>query len=218
MLTRMAFYPTPSDFYNMPYLPYISLESCRDLGNTFPSTFVLRPTYKGADEVLLSAGERSYASGEIADALADAGLLGAKAVFKSTQDAYDFDKVDAPGVAVDCLYGISDDTITTIHFQNGFGQPATDYSYEDGDGVAPKRSLTRCAEWNSTSMGLLSASQGDGGTSRGVSIYEFPNIGHGGTLHRKEVVETFSQIIRNLQAESGGPARSRNSATGIVYV
>jgi len=218
MLTRMAFYPTPGDFYNMPYLPYISLESCRDLGNTFPSTFVQRPTYKGADEVLLSAAGRSYTSGDIGDALVDAGLLDAKTVFESTQDAYIFDNIDAPGVTVDCFYGIGDDTVTTIHYGNGFNQEATEYSYEDGDGVAPKRSLGRCLEWNSTSVRALSAAPGDSSTSCSVSIYEFPKIGHGGTLHIKEVVETFSRIIHNLQLGNSGTAQSRKGANVMAYV
>jgi len=212
IVTRMAFYPLPSDLNYLPYLPWAQSESWRNVMDTFPSTFVQHPTYKRADEVLISAGGRSYASGDTADALVDAGLLGAKAVFESTRDEYVFDKIDAPGVAVDCLYGIGADTITSMHFGKGFNRSATNYTYEDGDGVGTKRSMGRCLEWQSTSMRIPAAAPADNTPPPTVSIYEIPNADHGRTLSHIEALKIFSRIIHDVHFGNAGSTRSHKGA------
>lgn len=195
-LTRMAFYPKPKDFFNIPkYLPYISLETSRDMANSFPSSFTLRPTFMGNEEVLVSASlsgkKHDYGKNDISQALEDSGLSAARQVYKSSENAYSFEHLGDPGVAVDCMYGIGDQTVNGIHFGTGFNKPATNYTYEDGDGVAPTRSLSMCAAWSK------------------AKVYAFPHIGHGGTLHSKEAVQQFSQIMHK---QAGISEASRESS------
>merc|ERR1711982_183797 len=136
------------------------------MANSFPSSFTLRPTFMKDEEVLISANiagkKHVYTKNDIDTALADSGLQAAREVYKSSRSAYSFHELGAPGVRVHCIYGTSDDTIDSIHFGNGFNKPATSYGYEEGDGVAPKRSLSLCAEWSAT----------DG--SDAVHIHAFP--------------------------------------------
>lgn len=198
-LTRMAFYPEAKDFFNIPeFLPYISLEMARDMSNTFSSSFTLRPTFLKDDEVLVSAdiaGSRHhYTKNDMSQALEDSDLPAARQVYESSKSAYSFAELGAPGVTVDCIYGTSDDTVHAVHFADGFNKPATNYTYEDGDGVAPTRSLSLCAQW----------SRAD---SPKVSVHTFPHIGHGGTLHSKEAVLQFSQIIHSLYKPGGDGSR-----------
>jgi hypothetical protein len=194
-LTRMAFFPEPKDFFNIPeFLPYISLEAARDMSNTFPSSFTLRPTFMKSNEVLVSAqiaGQKhKYGKDEISPALADSGLLAAKQVYDVSRNAYSFHHLGEPGVEVDCIYGIGDDTVNGVHFGNGFNKPATNYTFEDGDGVAPRRSLSLCGEWSRT------------------SVHTFPGIGHGGTLHSKPAVQRFARIMQSLQGRQPAPIES----------
>lgn len=188
-LTRVAFYPNAEDFYNLPeYLPYVTLEAARDMSNTFSAPFVQRPTFANDSEVILRVGTSpkmvSYTKRDIAGALGDAGLVAAKAVYEGQVGSYVFDELAAPGVRVDCIYGVGDDTINSVTFGAGFNQPATAYGREDGDGVAPTRSLARCAEW--------------GHAGNAVSTYPLPHVGHGGTLHSANAVAIFSRILRSL--------------------
>lgn len=216
-LTRMAFYPEAADFFHVPeLLPYISLEAARDVSNTFPSSFALEPAFLRDDEVLLRAtlaGEsKTYSKNDVGKALADAGLHDAKEVLEAS-NMYRFHELSAPGVPVDCVYGIGDKTINSLTFDDGFDKPATSYQYEDGDGVAPTRSLARCAEWNNITL----VHRFDKAVSRGsdatplVSVYAYPKIGHGGTLHSKEAVSAFSQIMHRLHSHKLGEAAPAKS-------
>jgi len=186
-LTRISFYPMDVDFYNIPeILPYVSLESARDMSNTFASTFVTRPNYQKSNEMLLnvttaSQGVQQYTKDDMAQALSDSGLHDAREVYEIEKDAYIFDQLAAPGVAVDCIYGVGDDTMVSLAFGKGFNAPATSYGHEDGDGVAPTRSLERCAEWGDQ-----------------VSVHPLPNIGHGGPLHKPLAVQAFARILHSL--------------------
>merc|ERR1719359_1131647 len=103
----------------------------------------------------------------MADALTDSGLSEAKEVYESSKSAYSFNHLDAPGVEVDCFYGIDDHTVSSMHYGNGFNTHATSYSYEDGDGVAPTRSLSLCAKWKGANKG------------KEVSVHRFSKVGHG---------------------------------------
>jgi len=181
-LTRMALYPEAKDFFNIPdYLPYISLETSRDMSNSFSSSFTLRPTFMSDKEILISTSisgkERVYGEADMSEALGDSGLSVARQVYEASKNAYSFEHLEDPGVAVDCVYGVGDKTVNGIHFGNGFNNPATNYTYEDGDGVAPTRSLSLCATWSKT------------------NVYTFPRIGHGGTLHSQDAVQQFAKII-----------------------
>lgn len=197
----MAIYPEAQDFYNIPkYLPYISLEMMRDLSNTFPSNFVLQPTWLNDTEILISASvggrNAAYTKHDIASALEVAGLSEAKRAYEASSSRYSFHQLGDPQVPVNCVFGTGDKTIRSISFGDGFGKPATGYVYEDGDGMAPVRSLSLCAQW-------------EGATAHGL-----PHAGHGGTCHTPAAVDTFSQIVRSLYA----PRSTRQSKLGSVMV
>lgn len=207
-LTRMALYPEPMDFFDIPkMLPYISLEALRDMSNTFPSSFAARPTYMRDDETLVSANVagqlRNYTKHDMAMALEDSGLSAARQVYKSSEHAYSFDDLDGPGVTVDCIYGTGDETVDAIHFDLGFNKHATHYGYEDGDGVAPTRSLSMCAKWSSPNE-----------SDPKVSVHPIPHIGHGGPLHNNVALQIFSQIIHSLYP----PASNTRSSRSPVFV
>jgi len=219
-LTRMAFYPEGGDFFHVPeILPYISLPVARDLSNTFSSSFALEPNFLRDDEVLLRATvagqNKTYSKNDVAKALVDAGLLEAHKVLQAT-NLYRFHELAAPDVAVDCVYGIGDNTINSMTFGNGFDRPATSYLYEDGDGVAPTRSLARCAEWNNSTSARRFGKAG-GNTPPLVSVYAYPHIGHGGSLHSKEAVSAFSQIMHKLHANKGGKAATPSAGASATY-
>jgi len=200
-LTRMAFYPEAKDFYYIPdAFPYMSLTTCRDMSNTFPSSFTLRPTFMKDDEVLVSAmlggKKHEYTKNDMALALEDSGLSSARMVYEFSQNSYSFHNLGAPGVLVDCFYGTSDNTVQGVHFGNGFNKAATKYTFEDGDGVAPTRSLSLCKRLNE---------------DNGVPASTFPHIGHGGTLHSKVAVERFSQIIHGLYGNASAVTARESS-------
>jgi hypothetical protein len=190
-LTRMAFYPDAKDFFNIPkFLPYITLMKSREMSNSFSSSFTLRPTFLNDTEALLNVNKngllKQYTKHQIGQALADSNLTDAKEVYDASKTAYSFHKLPAPGVAVDCVYGTSDNTISSINFGDDFNHPATGYRYEHGDGVAPDRSLSLCNHWN-------------GADNTMVKVHTFPGIGHGGTLHSPVAVQAFSRILHGLQ-------------------
>merc|ERR1712048_442354 len=142
---------------------------------------------------IIAGKKHEYTRSDVSQALEDSGLAAARKVYDYSENAYLFDRLGAPGVAVDCIYGIDDQTVNGVHFGDGFNEAATGYTYEDGDGVATKRSLSLCAQWSGT-----------GPNATKVSIYSFPHIGHGGTLHSKESVQQFAQIMRSMHTPAGG--------------
>jgi len=199
-LSRMAFYPEAEDFFNIPsILPYISLEIARGMSNTFPSSFVLQPHFLSDQEVLVSAlvdgVQKTYTSSGLSQALADSGLSEATQVYEFAKNSYSFHYLPAPGVAVDCVYGIGDNTIGSITYGDGFNKPATAYRYEDGDGVAPTRSLSLCAQWKAAPATAAARKLTQ---TQDVSVHTFPGIGHGGTLHDAKAIQAISDIVRSL--------------------
>jgi len=203
-LSRISFYPDSSDFFNVPdILLYITLEELRTMANTFPSTFIQRPRFGTDDEIVLDVkvGDetRTYTKNDIGKALRDSGLLNAATVYEAELDAYDFHSLAAPGVTVDCIYGVGLQTITRLHFDNGFNASATGYDYESGDTVVPKRSLELCSEWN-------------------ASIYEIPHTAHGGTLHDNASVAVFSKIMRGIYGLKPPPVSHQQANGTTMYI
>eukprot|EP00928_Gymnodinium_smaydae_P082614 TRINITY_DN65933_c0_g1_i1.p1 TRINITY_DN65933_c0_g1~~TRINITY_DN65933_c0_g1_i1.p1 ORF type:complete len:451 (-),score=28.19 TRINITY_DN65933_c0_g1_i1:165-1343(-) len=198
-LTRMALYPEPADFYDIPtFLPYITVEMTRDLSNTFPSSFALQPSFLNQNDALVTAiidgKNRTYYKTDFESVLSDAGLLAAREVYTFAKDSYSFAALGEPGVSVDCMYGVGDDSLSAIHFGDGFNSRATHFSYEDGDGVAPTRSLSLCRQWNITNRSGYDAPT--------FSEHVFPRVGHGGTLHNDDAVRRFAAIVHSVYRSS----------------
>jgi hypothetical protein len=186
-LLRMALYPEATDdYYISAVLPWLTKTDFRDMAASFVATFTGMPnSYLQSEdnEILVRSTSGNYSRANLTLAFNDSGLIPQISIFEQ-QTQHAFQNQPPPGVPVSCFYGPGKDTLSTMDYMNGWNRPATKFWYEDGDKVAPKRSLELCGRWPNT--------EAEG----------FPGLGHDDTLRDKNVMERWVKVLAKVN--SGG--------------
>jgi hypothetical protein len=186
-LLRIALYPEAiDDYYISKVLPWLTKTDLRDMAASFVATFTGMPnSYLQSEdnEILVRSTSGNYSRANLTLAFNDSGLIPQISIFEQ-QTQHAFQNQPPPGVPVSCFYGTGKDTLSTMDYMNGWNRPATKFWYEDGDKVAPKRSLELCGRWPNT--------EAEG----------FPGLGHDDTLRDKNVMERWVKVLAKVN--SGG--------------
>ncbi|CAD7926565.1 unnamed protein product [Amoebophrya sp. A25] len=132
---------------------------------------------------------KEYTQLNIVDAFRDAGQPQTAELYEM-QHAYRFDSLAAPQVPVTCVYGIGTPTLKNMTYGSGWDREATDFGYEDGDGVVPARSLRRCQEWSHQE------------NQPHITMFAVEGAAHGDPLHRHEVLKVFEDLLADISKKN----------------